>query len=170
MDWITRPCGTMCSSMPLHTRSSEHTHTHSLTHTHTHLHIHSFSLTHLHIHSLTHSLAYLPIYSLTHQPTHSPLTHPLTHSLTPLKMALYELSQSSFYVAEANHLIELANAIGQPGITSHLAGRADDMRTLITTHLWDEEGQVGGDSVCVCVLEGQMGGDSVCVRAFCVRI
>ena len=66
-------------------------------------------------------------------------------------MQLYELSQSSFYVAEAAHLVTLAAAVGRPEAAAHLVPRAAAMRTLIGTELWDEQGQVftnkfpGGD-------------------------
>ena len=57
-------------------------------------------------------------------------------------MQLYELSQSSFYVAEAEHLIKLAAIIGKPEKTSHLEARAVSMRKLIADNLWDADKNV----------------------------
>ena len=61
---------------------------------------------------------------------------------TTHQMQLYELSQSSFYVAEAAHLIELAAIIGKPQLAAHLAARETAMRSLITDNLWDESRNV----------------------------
>jgi neutral trehalase len=57
-------------------------------------------------------------------------------------MQLYELSQSSFYVAEAGHLIELAAAVGRSDATTHLQTRADNMRKLIANNMWDNQNKV----------------------------
>jgi len=57
-------------------------------------------------------------------------------------MQLYELSQSSFYVAEAAHLIELAAAVGRSDETAHLAERQESMKKLIVADMWDEEQQI----------------------------
>ena len=51
------------------------------------------------------------------------------------QMQLYELSQSSFYVAEAAHLIELAAAVGRSSETAHLAERQESMKKLIVADL-----------------------------------
>ena len=53
-------------------------------------------------------------------------------------MQLYELSQSSFYVAEAAHIIELAAAVGRQSETAHLVERQESMKKLIVADMWDE--------------------------------
>ena len=57
-------------------------------------------------------------------------------------LELYELSQSSFYVAEASHLIELAAAVGRSEETAHLEERLTSMKKLIIANMWDEDRQV----------------------------
>ena len=61
---------------------------------------------------------------------------------TTHQMQLYELSQSSFYVAEASHLIELAAAVGRSEETAHLEERLTSMKKLIIANMWDEDRQV----------------------------
>lgn len=73
----------------------------------------------------------------------SPMWDDCTFNNVTHQMQLYELSQSSFYVAEAEHLITLAKIIGRPAsLTADLAARASAMRTLISEELWDEEGEI----------------------------
>ena len=50
----------------------------------------------------------------------SPMWDGSAFNATSHQMQLYELSQSSFYVAEASHLIELAAAVGRSEETAHL--------------------------------------------------
>ena len=57
-------------------------------------------------------------------------------------MQLYELSQSSFYVAEAAHLIELAAAVGRSAETTHLVERLESMKKLIVQNMWNEDAQI----------------------------
>ena len=57
-------------------------------------------------------------------------------------MQLYELSQSSFYVAEAAHLIELAAAVGRSEETAHLVTRQQSMKKMIAETMWDNDAQV----------------------------
>ena len=68
----------------------------------------------------------------------SPMWDGASFNSTSHQMQLYELSQSSFYVSEAAHLIELAGIIGKPELTAHLAARETQMRALIIANLWDE--------------------------------
>jgi hypothetical protein len=73
-------------------------------------------------------------------------------------MQLYELSQSSFYVAEAAHLIELAAAVGRSDETAHLAERQESMKKLIVADMWDEEQQIFANKYPVDAPNGESKG------------
>ena len=62
--------------------------------------------------------------------------------IAPPPAGRYELSQSSFYVAEAAHLIELAAAVGRPEATAHLVAREKAMRSLVASEMWDDSRQI----------------------------
>lgn len=74
------------------------------------------------------------------------------------QMQLYELSQSSFYVAEAAHLIELAAAVGRSDETAHLAERQESMKKLIVADMWDEEQQIFANKYPVDAPNGESKG------------
>ena len=71
----------------------------------------------------------------------------MAFNTTSHQMQLYELSQSSFYVAEAEHLIQLAAIIGKPAKTAHLEERATTMRKLIADNLWDADKNVFANKI-----------------------
>ena len=72
----------------------------------------------------------------------SPMWDDTTFNTTTHQMQLYELSQSSFYVAEAEHLVKLAAIVNRSDETAHLVERATTMRGLIADNLWDAENSV----------------------------
>ena len=72
----------------------------------------------------------------------SPMWDATTFNTTTHQMQLYELSQSSFYVAEAEHLIQLAALVNRSDAVEGLAAKAATMRKLIAENLWDEENTV----------------------------
>jgi hypothetical protein len=72
----------------------------------------------------------------------SPMWDDTQFNTTSHQMQLYELSSSSLFVSEAQHLIALAAAVGRPGDTAGLADRAAEMAALIKSTLWDEQQQI----------------------------
>ena len=72
----------------------------------------------------------------------SPMWDDTVFNTTTHQMQLYELSQSSFYVASAAHLVRLAAIVNRSDETAHLVERAITMRRLIADNLWDAENSV----------------------------
>lgn len=58
------------------------------------------------------------------------------------QMELYDVGFASMFVSEAMSLVTLAQLIGRDDDVAMLQARAESQRSLITTHLWDEEGSI----------------------------